>query len=91
MPAALVLDLELRWGGGDGVLDWMRGEHPTLGVPVILTATLDYSRDFGELIEPPVVDFLPKPFTLSALLETVRYAVVREGRNERSNLQRVPA
>ena len=25
-PAVLVLDLELLWGGGDGVLAWLRGK-----------------------------------------------------------------
>jgi DNA-binding response OmpR family regulator len=44
-PAVLLLDLELRWGGGDGVLDWIREESPTHGIPVILTATAGSPQD----------------------------------------------
>jgi two-component system phosphate regulon response regulator OmpR len=89
-PVALVLDPELRWGGGDGVLAWLREESPTHGIPVILAATAGYPRDFAEFIEPPVVDYLPKPFALTALLESVRSAVARRGRREPSKLDRVP-
>jgi len=81
-PAALVLDLELRWGGGDGVLAWLREESPAHGVPIILTATAGYPQDFAGFIEPPVVAFLPKPFALTALLASVRSAVARRGRTE---------
>jgi CheY-like chemotaxis protein len=38
-PAVLVLDLGLRWGGGDGVLAWLREETVVSGVAVVLTAT----------------------------------------------------
>ena len=73
-PAAIVLDLELRWGGGDGILAWLREESPAHGIPVILTATAGYPQAFASFIEPPVVDYLPKPFALTALLEKVRSA-----------------
>jgi DNA-binding NtrC family response regulator len=89
-PAALVLDRELLWGGGDGVLAWLREESPTHGIPVILTATAGYPQEFTEFIEPPVADYLPKPFALTALLESVRSAVAKKGRSEPSNLHRIP-
>ena len=76
-PAALVLDLGLRWGGGDGVLAWLREEGA--GVGVVLTATGGYHPGLTEDVAPPVVRFLPKPFALSALLETVRAAVASKG------------
>jgi two-component system phosphate regulon response regulator PhoB len=75
LPAAVVLDLELQWGGGNGVLGWLREEKATSGVPVILTATAAYPLDSVRDIEPPVVGFLHKPFSLTALLESVRSAV----------------
>jgi len=80
-PAALVLDLELHWGGGDGVLAWLREENLTHGIPVILTATAGYSQSFADFIEPPVVEYLPKPFTLTVLLERVRSAVATTAQN----------
>lgn len=73
-PVVLVLDLHLHWGGGDGVLAWLREEVPTLAIPVVLTATACSPRDVAKRIEPPVVGYLPKPFALTALLERVRAA-----------------
>jgi CheY-like chemotaxis protein len=61
-PAALVLDLVLRWGGGDGVLAWLREESAGPGVAVVLTATGGHHPGRGEDTGPPVVRFLPKPF-----------------------------
>lgn len=87
-PAALVLDLELRWGGGDGVLDWIREERSMLGIPIILTATAGYPQGKAEFNDSPVVDFLPKPFALTALLECVRFAVAKNGLSQPSNLNR---
>src|SRR5436190_13448727 len=55
IPAALVLDLELHWGGGDGVLEWMRHEGSTYKIPVIITTTAGNPQEFSEFIEPPVV------------------------------------
>jgi CheY-like chemotaxis protein len=74
-PAVLVLDVELRWGGSDGVLAWLREESPTLGVPVILTGTRYSPQLLSELGGPPVVHCLRKPFALAALLESIGSAV----------------
>ena len=76
-PAAVVLDLELPWGGGSGVLAWLREERAASDVPVILTATAAHPADAGQCIAPPVIDFLPKPFPLTTLLDKVRTAVAR--------------
>ena len=38
-PAALLLDRGLYWGGGDGVLAWLREESAMSGPAVVLTAT----------------------------------------------------
>src|SRR5262249_45535611 len=73
-PAAVVLDMNLPWGGGSGVLAWLREERANSGVAVILTATAGHLLEASAAIEPPVVGFLPKPFALTALLESVRSA-----------------
>lgn len=75
-PAALVLDPELRWGGGVGVLAWLREESLMPGLPIILTATSGYPKDFAEFIEPND--------------ECVRSAVARDGLRETSKLNRDP-
>ncbi len=74
-PLALVLDLELKWGGSDGLLAWLREEKIAPPIPVILTATAGYLQDLAEFVEPPIVDYLSKPFPLTFLLELVRSAV----------------
>jgi DNA-binding response OmpR family regulator len=84
-PAVLVLDLELLWGGGDGVLAWLREESRAPKIPVLLTATAAAPPDMAEFTEPPVVDYLPKPFALTGLLESVGSAVARRGRGDLSN------
>jgi two-component system KDP operon response regulator KdpE len=90
-PAVLVLDLGLRWGGGDGVLARLREESALPSFPVVLTATAGYLPDGPALIEPPVVHCLHKPFALNALLESVRSAVASGGRGEPSRSHRVAA
>jgi DNA-binding NtrC family response regulator len=82
MPAVLVLDRDLHWGGGDGVLAWLREEGAPFRVPVVLTATDSYPPVVAEAVQPPVVTFLPKPFALAALLESVRAAAGTKGHEE---------
>jgi DNA-binding response OmpR family regulator len=81
-PAVLVLDLELLWGGGDGVLAWLGEEGAKSGVPVVLTTSAGYPPHLAAFTAPPVVDYLRKPFALTAILESVRSAVARTGRGE---------
>jgi DNA-binding NtrC family response regulator len=73
-PVVLLLDTDLRWGGSDGVLDALRTEDPVPWVPVILTTTGETYRNLADLVRPPVVRCLRKPFSLKMLLESVRSA-----------------
>lgn len=81
-PAVLVLDRDLPWGGGDGVLALLREESVTSRAAVILTATGAYTREVAEDLEPPVVTFFPKPFAPTRLLESVRAVIARKGQEE---------
>ena len=87
-PAVLLRDLGLLWGGGDGVLAWLRGESPAPRIPVVLTATADYPLDMPGLKDPPVIGCLPKPFAPTALLESIRSAVGKGRRRKPWNLDR---
>ena len=78
-PAVLVLDRELRWGGADGVLAWLREEREGSGIVVLLTAAASYPPDAAGDVKPPVAGFLPKPFVLTALLDSVRRLMARNG------------
>jgi len=89
-PAVLILDMELRWGGGDGVLAWLRDESLTNEVSVILTATAAYSDDLAAIDAPPVVDYLLKPFAIDALLKSIRSAVANKERRKPLGAYRAP-
>jgi DNA-binding NtrC family response regulator len=78
-PTALVLDHNLHWGGGDGVLAWLREQDAPPDVPVVLTANAAYQPQDADATRPPVVKFLPKPFPLTALLESVGAAISNWG------------
>ena len=80
-PTVLLLDLQLRWGGGDGVVAWLREEQQAPRIPVVLTTTANSVKSYAGLVERPVVRCLEKPFPLTALLESVRSAaaVPKEG------------
>lgn len=82
-PAALVLDRELNWGGSDGVLAWLREDYFMTPVPVILLLA-DKTPATDELLQPPVVQCLPKPFVMSSLLDGVRSAFAQQRKLVRS-------
>jgi DNA-binding response OmpR family regulator len=89
-PAVLVLDRDLRWGGGDGVLAWLREENSISGVPVVLMASASHAPGGSDDVKPPVVQVLPKPFALTALLESVRAALAHKERKEPFDLHGAP-
>jgi len=70
-PDLLILDLELPWGGGEGVVACMRESLATRGVPVILTSALTPPRELVAFVKPPVVRCLAKPFERVTLLESI--------------------
>lgn len=70
----LILDLELSWGGGDGVLSVMRDDPVLAHMPVILTSIQSRVELLLETISPPITQILLKPFSLELLLSTIRSA-----------------
>jgi CheY-like chemotaxis protein len=68
-PAALVLDVELPWGGGDGVLARLREDFETQPVPVVLVSCEDSFGPLSDRVIPPVVSCVRKPVALAGLLE----------------------
>jgi CheY-like chemotaxis protein len=72
LPDVLVLEAELPWGGGDGVLTLLQDE-PDLMPPVVLL--LASGRDRGLLhrvLSFPVEDYLFKPVTAPRLAERIQ-------------------
>src|SRR5262245_43939264 len=71
LPDVLVLDLDLLWGGGDGVLAHIREDATLPRVPVILVAPETCSDIPADMLDAPVVAWLKKPVRLKALVEQV--------------------
>jgi DNA-binding NtrC family response regulator len=72
-PDVVVLELELVWGGGEGVLAWMRYEERNASIPVVLTADWP-ARELSDLVVPPVICALANSFGLKSMLRAVRSA-----------------
>ncbi len=72
-PEVLILDKELLWGGGDGVLEVLRGNGTTLWPPVILL-THEKSDGLHKSQLAPVVACLRKPVEFGDLVEHVEIA-----------------
>ena len=73
-PDVLLLDLNLLWGGGDGVLARLREECGSAAAPVVLLAPATANGDLSELVVPPVTCCLRRPLRLGALLNAISSA-----------------
>jgi CheY-like chemotaxis protein len=71
VPDLLILDVEMLWGGGDGILEIMRKDPQLSSTRVVLTSAAPLSHAFTTVTAPPVVRTLTKPFVLSAVLNRV--------------------
>lgn len=80
---AVVLNLELPWGGGDGVLAVMRHDPRLKRIPVILTSGDAAPDAMYRQATHPVLRALWKPFSQCALLEGVRYALQKPSSQSR--------
>ena len=81
-PRVLVLDHELPWGDGEGVLACLRED--SLSLPVILTTWKTSATFARQLIVPPVVVCLRKFFPLPALLDNIRTCLPTENHSSDS-------
>ena len=73
----LILEFELLWGGGDGVLARMREEPLMPEIPVVLVSDKT-NHHWPAMLTPPVVECVRRPFRFATLLEAVRAAGLRE-------------
>ena len=74
VPDLLILDLELPWGGGEGVLGLVREDPQLLPARIVLTSAVASESDLEYLAAPPTVQALAKPFRLSTLIKRVSLA-----------------
>lgn len=76
VPDVVVLQRELLWGGGDGVLALMRQLSGWSRIPVILTSDGGILEESGPIASPQLVAQLQKPHRLEELLEACSRACV---------------
>lgn len=76
LPDALILSLDLTWGGAEGVLAIIREETEMQPIPIVLTVAEISRSKAVEFLLPPVVKLLKKPFRLRDL-EAIGEATLR--------------
>ena len=69
-PALLVLDIELPGGSGWSLLKAMHSAHPGGTTKTIVISSTSVSR--ADVRSGGVAKFVPKPFDMAYLIETVR-------------------
>jgi CheY-like chemotaxis protein len=85
-PHALVLERNLTWGGGDGVVDYMRRDHRLSSIAVVVIS--DGSQADGEtqcreaLYPPPVVARFEKPVRMNCLFDVLNEEVAADETDE---------
>jgi CheY-like chemotaxis protein len=74
VPDVVVLDLDLPWGGGDGVIARMEEELGPLCPPIVLTTDRPSSEIPPSILNPPVIQCLRRPFRITGLLDSLQTA-----------------
>ena len=81
LPDMLLLDQQLPWGGGEGVLACLREESALARIPVILFADVLPIQVLSRLLVPPVIRCLEKRCSVTTLRYCVDSAMAsRQGR-----------
>ena len=70
-PGALVVDMEIPWGGGDGVLARLRDDHDGAVIPVVFVTGNDPPMVLSRRAGIAVGSCFQKPFRVSTLLDSV--------------------
>ena len=71
-PEVLILDLELLWGGYDGVLAFLREEYVGHDVPTVILVGRMPEHRVAAMVSPPVVRYVRKPITCGGLIATIQ-------------------
>jgi CheY-like chemotaxis protein len=69
-PALLVIDPEINWGGGDGILDWLITEEALIP-PMVVLAHGPNCRCLPDRLEPWIDVRIHRPQSLNDLLPYV--------------------
>jgi CheY-like chemotaxis protein len=70
-PAVLVIDLNLNWGGAEGLLTCLQEEIGHRSVPPVFLTGTDPQEILRVPLAPPVIKYFEKPFLAAELLEPI--------------------
>jgi FixJ family two-component response regulator len=71
MPDVLVVELELPWGGGDGVVAWLREQSDPWTMPVLFILGHASPKTLSRQTGVPASCCLQEPLAPTALLDAV--------------------
>ena len=74
-PEVLVVDAQIRWGGGEGVLARLREDNDGCASPVVFVTGDDSPETLSQRFGIDLRNCFQKPFRLSALLDSIRAAI----------------
>jgi len=86
-PHLIILDLIMRPVSGWDVLAWLRVNHPSPPLPVIILSALVNLKEQMHGFEEGAVEYITKPTQPSAIVERVRF-ILSMSTEQRSLLQR---
>jgi DNA-binding response OmpR family regulator len=76
MPEVLILDIELPDGNGWDIISHLRANYPAIVPAVVVTTSTRVSRT--RLREFNISRYLPKPFGIPELVESIRDIISRK-------------
>jgi len=81
-PDVIVLDPDIPWGGGDGVLAVLNEEIGGLGLPVVLLTAEPQLDEVWRTLEYPVSDLAIKPIDPHDLLRRIAHVLSHQERDD---------
>jgi CheY-like chemotaxis protein len=74
-PHVIVLEPEIPWGGGAGVIDWMLSDPDLPTTPVIAVTAARDLEQLRRMLKFPLYDLVVKPLGARQLATKVRWVV----------------
>jgi response regulator RpfG family c-di-GMP phosphodiesterase len=84
VPDVLVLEPQLPWGGGDGVLSIMRDEPSLTGIPVMILTACRELNILQSVAPFPICDYYVKPLPATHLATRICRLLDHRRRCERA-------